>query len=81
MPATDVLTEAPSPTEIVTSVASALESLATAVSASASAIADEAQNVTLPLGLDGSDVTQSTGNYVVVSTVVAGVCQPGVGYR
>ena len=67
MSATDVLTEAPTPTEIATSVASALEALATAVLATATAVADEAQNVTLPLGLDGSDVTQSTGNYVVVS--------------
>lgn len=68
MSATDVLTEAATPTEIATSVASTLEALATAVTAAATAVSDEAQNVTLPLGLDGSDVTQSTGNYVVVST-------------
>lgn len=83
MSATDVLTEAATPTEIATSVATALESLVTAISASATAVADEAQNVTLPLGLDGSDVTQSTGNYVVVSTFesLSDVCQPCVSYQ
>lgn len=68
MSATEALAAAATPTEIATSIATALEALATAVAESATAVADEAQNVTLPLGLDGSDVTQSTGNYVVVST-------------
>lgn len=63
----DAVTDAASPTELVASVTSAIESLATAALASATAVADEAQNITLPLGLDGSDVEQSSGNYVVVS--------------
>lgn len=63
----DAVTEAPSPTEIITSVTSVIEALATAAIASASAVAEGAQNVTLPLGLDDNDVEQSSGNYVVVS--------------